>query len=796
MRRFVGLLALLFCAVPLGISVAGCGKGTAVTYCNGSGYGPQTGQVKTITLASNLTATGESLNDGQIGTQLSATAADCVGSSVSVPRYTFATTDMTIADVNPTNGTVCGGSWNRNTGGGILDYTVCTPPAAGNTNHTAFITAAAAGATSNPIEVFIHPVVTGVVLQSTATPPANCSATPMVDPGSDCCSLSTNGTTVTAAPYNNSACVSQGTSAQLLSKVYANGTTNPADNITCQVGHITYALQGATSTATIDANGVATANQPGSSLITATVANSSSAVNAGFFSTCPPASIVLSAVNNPGANAITVALNNAQAFSATVRDVNGTILTGTALEFNSTLPINFPTSSGTVTPAFPGSATITAACVPPTCNDSPFSQIGYLGNGKPITSNGILVTAPGTASDVLYMGSTGSQYVATLDFTTGQLGSPIKLNFVPNSMVISQDGTTIYMGSSGGLEILNTASGAVTGTYQTIQGSVLAVAPNNSYAVITDPTRQTVSLVTNAGAVFSTFNGTGARAQWTPDSTTLYVTATTNVNGVVSPVLLTYSTFVGWESTMSDETYADVAVTVPSYGAYFAGAMTEGRSYCSNTTLSSTGTPPTATNLFTPLAIELTSAATDRLAATTDGAHVLGATARTTPATLQDIAVTAPAQATPSGIATIAACPAPSFLVGANYFTASPMAHPLSTAITATGITGVVPASNSAVAAITYTGAGGLLPLYAPAAGTFNNVTLTDGATAPVAGVFSTDNTAFYAGTAGDNNVHIISIINGTTGTDTSLINPALAGVNGGTATPNLIVSHPKRARS
>ncbi len=587
MRRFVGLLALLFCAVPLGISVAGCGKGTAVTYCNGSGYGPQTGQVKTITLASNLTATGESLNYGQIGTQLSATAADCVGAAVSEARYTYATTDMTIADVNPTNGSVCGGSWNRNTGGGILDYTVCTPPAASNTNHTASITAAAAGATSNAIQVFVHPVVTGIVLQSALS--TSCST----DPGSDCCSISTNGTTVTALPYDNSRCVSQGTSRQLLAKVYAgDGTPIPANNITCQVGHIAYGLQGATSTATIDANGVATANQPGSSLITATVANSSSAVNAGFFSTCPPASIVLSAVNNPGANAVTVALNNPQAFTATVTDVNGIVLTGTALEFNSTLPINFPTGSGTVTPAFPGSATITAACIPPTCNTSPFSQIGYLGNGKPVTSNGIVVTAPGTASDVLYMGSTGSQYIATLDFTTGQLGSPIKLNFAPNSMVISQDGSTIYLGSSGGLEILNTASGAVAGTYQTVQGSVLAVAPNNSYAVVTDSTRQTVSLVTNTGAVFSTFNGTGTRAQWTPDSTTLYVTTSTGQ-------LLTYSTFVGWESALPDETYADVAVTVPSYGAYFAGAITEGRSYCSNTTLSSTGTPPTATNLFT-----------------------------------------------------------------------------------------------------------------------------------------------------------------------------------------------------
>ncbi len=794
MRRFVGLLALLFFALPLGISVVGCGHGVTVTYCNGSGYGPTQGQVKTIVLASNLTATGESLNYGQIGTTLSATAADCVGAAVSVSKYTYATTDMTIADVNPTNGTVCGGTWNRNSGGGIADYSVCNPPAGTVTNHTAYITAAAAGATSNPIQVFIHAPVTGVVLGSGSTncpPPATPFATGY-DPATNCtvCDPVTNGTTVTASAYSPTGCLSQNTSGQLVARVYANGGTSPADNITCQVGHVSFALQGATNIATIDANGVATANQPGSALVTATVSNSSSAVNSGFFSTCPPVSIVLSAVNHAGANSINVALNTPQSFTATVLDQNNTALTGVALEFNSTLPVNFPANSGVVTPAYPGSATITAACIAPNCNSAPFSQIGYLGNGKPITSNGIVVTAAGTASDVLYMGSTGSQYIASEDFTTGQLGSPIKLSFAPNSMVISQDGSTIYMGSSGGLEVVSTASGAVSGIYQAIQGTVLAVAPNNAYAVVADPTRQTVSLVTNTGAVFSTFNGVGTRAQWTPDSNTLYVT-TTAASG---NQLLTYSTFVGWESTSADETYTDVAVTVPSYGAYFAGMTTEGRSYCSNTTLSSLGSPPTASNVFTPLAAQLTSAPTDRLTATTDGAHVLGVTA-TTPATLQDIAVAEPTQSA-GGASTIAACPLPPNAVTPGYFSAAPTPHPLSTGVTATAITGVVPASNSTVAAVTYTGSGGILPLYAPAAGSFSNVTLSGGAaTAPVAGVFSTDNLSFYAGTSGDNIVHIISI-QGTAGTETGIITPALAGTNGGIATPNLIVSRARRATS
>ena len=798
MRRFVGLLCVVFFAFPLGLSVAGCGHSAPVQYCpGGSGEsGPTIGQVKQIILASTLEATGESLNYGQIGTALSATAEDCTGKSVSVASYTYATTDATIADINPTTGAVCGGTWNRNTGGGIANYTICTPPA-NPTNHTAFVTASAAGAVSNAIAVFIHPTVTAVILGPVS---ADCST----DPASACatnantCLTNSLNVSTTAATntYNPNACLSQNESEQLAVRVYANGSTNAADNISCQVGPVALSLQGATSVATISATGLATANLPGSALITASVSNSSSAVNAGFISTCPPASIVMSAVGQAaGATSVPVALNTPQSFTTSVYDTNvdaanpnGHPITGLSLEFNSTLPVNFPTSSSTVTPAYPGSATITAVCQPPTCNPAPFSQIGYLGNGTPVTSNGIIVTAAGTSSDVLYMGSTGSQYLASEDFTTGQLGTPVKLPFVPTSLVISQDGTTIYMGSSGGLMTFATASGAVTGTFQAIQGNVLAVAPNNSYAVVTDATRGTVSLVTPAGTVFSTFNGVGTRAQWTPDSTTLYVTTTGNQ-------LLTYSTFEGWESTTTAQLYADVAVTVPNAGAFFAGAapamVTDGRSDCPSVTVNTTATPPTTSNIFSPLAEQI-ALPTDRLAYTTDGKHLLGATVQTTPATLQDITVALPTVSV-GGVTTIAACPQGP--VSPGYFTSTQTSHPLS-GLSATAITGVIAASNSAVAAVTYTGTGGVLPFYAPATGTITDVALSGGAsTAPTAGVFSTDNLTFYTETSGDNVVHIVTVT-GTTGKDTGIITPSLAGINGGVATPNLIALRARKSTS
>ena len=816
MRRFLVLVVLAFFATPLGLSIAGCGHKTTTVYCSGDlESGPSTGQVQTITLAANLAVSGESLNYGQIGNPLSATAQDCNGASVTVSGgFTYATTNSSIADVNPTNGTVCAGSWNRNTGGGIGSFTICTPPAGGvTTQHVAYITASASGATSNPIAIYIHPQVTAVALSGG---PPNCDT----DPDSTCltsngaaCNQSTVGATQIYPEYSPNACVSQNTPYQLAARVYQGGYTDAAHNITCQVGPVNFALQGATNIASLNAQGVATANQPGSAIVTATVSNSASALSSGFFSTCPPASIQLAATNQPaGASQINVSLNTPQSFTATVLDTNNKPITGLALEFNSTLPVNLPASGGVVTPAFPGTATITAVCNPPVCNTAPFSQIGYLGNGKPITSNGITVTAAGTSASVIYMASTpsttavngqtvtnlGSQYVVSEDFTTGQLTSPVKLPFIPNSMVISQDGSTLYLGSSQGLMTLATASNTLSNTFPTVQGPVLAVAPNNSYSVVTDPVRQTVSLITNTGTVFSSFNGVGTRAEWTPDSSTLYVTATvpasstgTSSANTPVPVLLTYTTFTGWESTPLDEVYNDVAITVPDVGAYFAGATaTEGRSYCSTTTLSGTNIPPTATNTFSPIA-DSKQVPTDRLTATTDGNHILGATAST--ATLYDLSFTLPpaTQETnnPLICTTLTGNPTPT-----PAFSTTVAPHTL-TGPTISSISGIVAASNSTSAVVTYTGSGGVLPLYQPAAGTLTNIPLSGTATAPVAGVYSSDDTTFYAGTSGDNQVHIISVT-GATSKDTGVITPNLPDPNSNIATPNLIAQRVRRTTS
>lgn len=822
MRRFVVLVLFVLVSVPFGVSVTGCGhKSAPVIYCNANDSGPVVGQVAQIILSPTLATTGESLNYGQIGQTLSATALDCKGNTVSVPSYTYASTSSynvsangtVFADINPSTGQVCGGTWNRNSGGGVADYTICTAPTAPS-GYLAYVTATASGAVSNAIPVYVHAPVTSVVLGA-ATPGAANGTCPAgtTDPGTDCCPNSTNGTTSAATIYDGTSCISQNTTGQLVARIYA-GTTN----ITCQVGHVSYGTQNASNVVTIDANGVATAVQPGSTQITATIAQSSTAANAGFFSTCPPASIHLDVTSN-GASSATVPINNALPLTATVIDTKGAILSGVSLSFESTNPQNIPASSGTITPVYPGTAQITALCQPGTCNPAGFSQIGVFGNGKLVMSNPVTINATGQVSTVLYAGSigqldatgnviagTGSQYLYTVDFTTSQPGTLVKLPYVPNSMVINLAGSEIYMGSAGGLMTVNTTNNVVTAANQTILGKVLSISPDSSTLVVTDPVKQTISLVsTTSSTATTTYGGVATRAQWTPDSNRVYITTTTGT-------VLTHSTFTNWQTSSASQIYNDIAVAVPSIGAYFAGpSSADGYSACPSTTATTSGNPPTATNNFLPLADSNTTAIMDRIAATNDGSHILGAHATTSGVpTFTDLNVTLPIQ---KGTATDskgnalygAACPS---TITPGYFTSAAFTAPLTTttspatSVNATAITGVDPSSNAKVAFVTYNGTSGLLPYYiVPTPGSLgqlNYLPLASG-TSPLAGVFSADDSTFYVGTAGDDLIHQIAVTYPTTGsptaTETGTLTPQLPAASGsGYAPVNIILQHPKKA--
>jgi hypothetical protein len=763
MRRFVTLVVLLLFAIPFGVSISGCSKTVAPTFCNGGDSGITTGQTTNI-LVTPLVY-GISLNYAEIGQISPPTATNCKGATVFVNGYTYGSTNMQIVDVQPSTGRLCAGTWNRNSGGGIPDFTYCTPT---NITGTAYISASANGVTSNPLPVFVHPVVTSIVLGG---PSNNCTT----DPTTACCPLATVGE-VTANPYLPTSCVSQGSTAQLVARVYA-GT---GANISCQAGHLQFSVLGSTSltsvspVVSIDQNGVATAEQPGSVLITANIANAAS--SAGVFSTCPPASITLSAAGVTG-SPVVVNENNQQSLVATAVDTNGVTLNGLSLEYVSTSPSTIQ-GSATLRPTYAGSAQITALCQPPTCNPAAYNQIGLFGNGKPVASNSVNVTTPGTNSTVLYMASTQSQGLVQVDFTTGVVGSPFQLPLVPNSMVVSNNGLTVYLGSSTALMVLSAINQlSISRTDITSPGTVLALSPDGSTLVISDPIHQVIELENSSGGVLTTYGGVGTHAEFTPDSQTVYITA--------GDQLLVYSENSGWTSispaTPEGTAVEDVAVTVPSVGAYFAGPRTTARGYCSSST--PTAQTGTENNVFFPLAYD-SATVTDRIAATNDGMHILGATV-TGGAIFNDLKVSIPS-GNANGTATSVACP----MVGGLSFSSVPTPTTLA-GVTATAITGVLPTADSTEAFVTYTGSGGILPVYAPQTGQMSYVKLSGTATAPISGVMSADNSMLYVGTSGDNLVHLITTKGAPA--DSSTIAPNLVAAPGqsvpaGTAVPvNLI---------
>ena len=544
-----------------------------------------------------------------------------------------------------------------------------------------------------------------------------------------------------------------------------------------------------TGVVNIDATGVATAIQPGSTIVTGSVSNSTSGGSlAGFFATCPPASITLKAPTTNPTN-VTIGTNNLVPLVATVTDTNGVALTGVNLTYVSTDPTTTPASGNQITPLFPATATITAECLPPGCNPSPFNQIGLFGNGQPLSSNGVQITSTGRSASQVFAASTNSQYLYSFDFSTTGTGSLLRLPYVPNSMVITTDGSTIFMGTSHGLLSIATAALTITNggnPYAVAPGTVLAVSPDGSTVVVTDPLRNTVSLISNTGSVASTYGGTGTHAEFSPDNETVYITAGTQ--------LLVHSLFTGWTAIPLNSVYNDVAVTLPSVGAFFGGpTVTQARSICASSSSVAAGTPPAVANSFYPV-VNDTAVGIDRLAATNDGLHILGATSTATGNKLTDIAVTLATQSS-GGLQTPAACPAAPNPVPRGFINTSVTSQAFA-GVTPASITGVVPASNSKSAFVTYAGSGGQLPLYMPAAsgaGALSYVKLSGTATAPISGTFATDNNTFYTGTSGDNLLHLITL-SGTTWSDTSTLAPALPAVTGtGYATPDLIAERARR---
>lgn len=788
MRRYLALIFMLFLVIPTGISFSGCFRNPAGNFCNGLGYGLKDTDVYRIDLEPKTT--GLSLAFGQEQQINAPQAFNCKGSNASVSTFNYSTTNNKLVDISPT-GRICAGVWNRNSGGGIPDFTICNipnplPTTNGLPYTSAYISASANSVTSNPVQVFVHAAVSSVSL----------------------------------ALAGNQQCYSQGTSTQLDSeacfsqngKQYefcAPASVSPA-NYACalptgvtsvpacssSIGTLAYSVSTASIAQVNAATNVITAAQPGTTAIQASIAGSGS--SAGYFTTCPPKSI---SVTLNGTTNATVTKGVTQNLVTTVLDTNGNVISGLTLDYQSTNPLDISAgTAGSVLASFPGAASVYAICQPSACNPSPINQVGLFGTGLPVSSNAVNITTPGTASTYVWFGAPGqSQYFVPYDLVGNTLGSTVRLPYVPNSMVMDRLGTNIYFGSSRALMVYSTASDVATGPPDTsVPGVVLAVSPDNKQVLINDQTRRVFYLYNTSGSVAATFTGVGNAAQWTPDSKTLYVTDRASLGAGHSDTLYVYNANTGWTTydLSASGGASNLTLAIPSVGAYLSGNPTVAHTWCPSGTASNY-----ASIVFYPEG-DSVAAQTDVLASTTDGQHVLGAAIVGGGVQLSDIGVTIPATAA-SGTATGGSsqtvnlpdqCPQ-----AGSQLSPLTLTHTLNqigvTGINATALDSIVTSPAQNLAFLTYNGTqpGGTLPYYVPGAkgtiGTLNYVTLTGGnaVLAPIAGAFSLDNQYFFVSTSGDDLIHFVKT---STLQDTQQIDPHLPACAAG-SDPSCVYNNP-----
>jgi hypothetical protein len=827
MRRFLTLVCLLCLAIPAGISITGCTRNPAAQYCNGVGYGLKITDVSSIIMQPQTA--GISLAFGQTQQANAPTGYTCKGGPANTSGFTYGTTNNQLVDISPT-GLICAGTWNRNTGGGIPNYTVCNKPdplpsTGGLPYGIAYITAEAQGVTSNPVEVRVHAQATSITLVTV----------PVSGVGQQCFSQGQ------IAQLDAQACFAGANNQQQLLCAPPSVTTAASPSLACplppgvslssipdctvNLGTLNFAV-GTSSIATINPETEQiTAQLPGTTPISASVSGSGS--SAGYFSTCPPQSISLTLEN--GATTGTVTQGFTQNLTTTIIDTQGNPITGLTLDYQSTDPIDITTGTGgSIQANFAGTASVYGVCQPTTCNQGPINEVGLYGTGLSVTSNPVTITVPGTASDYIWFAAPGlSQYFVPIQLLTGNTGSNVRLPYVPNSMVMDRNGVNLYFGSSHELMVYTTNTNTLSKQDPSAPGVVLAVAPSNSTLLINDQQRQVFYIYNTSGGISATFGGLGNAAAWTPDSKTLYVTDNAALNNASQGItghtdtLYVYNVNSGWttyplppsplpegsqpstppgslpwDSLPPNAAVASAiqtpAIAIPSVGAYLRGYPTVAHTWCPSGQVGDY-----ASMIFYPQgpppdnSVDVQS---DVLTATTDGKHILGATTSDSNIDLSDIGVTLPQLSClpPASDNNPLAAGDPllpmvidntvnSFTIPAN----------------ASAVNQVVVSPGSNLAFVTYNPALNTnttaLPFYEPgtggAAGTVGSVTLGGSAassiTAPIAGAFSPDSSYFFVSTAGDNMIHYISVPEVTT-------NPAKADIQ--QLAPNLPACTPVAA--
>src|ERR1035437_8682915 len=142
--------------------------------------------------------------------------------------------------------------------------------------------------------------------------------------------------------------------------------------------------------------------------------------------------------------------------------------------------------------------------------------------------------------------------------------------------------------------VYSTSSNSVTKQDPRVPGGVPAVSPNNQNLLINDQQRKVFYLyqisATSGGGVAS-FGGMGNAAAWTPDSKTLYVTDSADLNNLPANIaagttghtdtLYVNNVNTGWTTYPLTVPGAQrLALTIPGIGAFLRGEKTVAHTWC------------------------------------------------------------------------------------------------------------------------------------------------------------------------------------------------------------------------
>ncbi len=535
MGRFVSATSLV-CVLAACSLLISCSSGSSTRVTNNQ-----------VPASISLTPGNISLEPGKTA-GLTPSARNSAGTSLT-ETFTFQSSNPSVVTVGA-NGNACAGTWDS-----LTVPVVCTPGSTGIATVTAF----ANGVASIPVTVYVHQHVTRIVIQKVPNQP----------------------------PTLSSACLSKGVPTgpeSVLFEAFAFAGTSGTNDITQTVGPYNWgaaSVSGQSSTsspvslsfagATAPLNQeIATASTPGTTSIFATAGGVTSQPLP--FTTCPVQTISLSVPGNSSSTtSFLLSSGTSLSVNATVRDSIGMTLTGIPLTWTSTnqqsvtvtgAPNGLVASVGSVTGAAAGSAAVSAACTPPSCNGGiapsmpiyPTDALNIQVTGATSSSRSLTTYVTTTACGSTTQACTTRIVPITRSGTTSTFaaGSPANLPFAPNSLLFGPANASLaYLGvddAGFGTQGLMIFSGSSASQLNGAAGRVLAVSPDSSTVILSDttdsPSRVNIckNCNSNSRTLVPILMPNATAAAFSPDGLKAYIVSGTSCPGSSSAgCLLVYS---------------------------------------------------------------------------------------------------------------------------------------------------------------------------------------------------------------------------------------------------------------